>query len=70
MTNREKLNSMTNEEIAEKLCYLVELVADAAGHDAAGCLYCPVSKLCRYGKPGFIEYLEKEAEETKDAQKV
>lgn len=69
MNNREKLNSMTNKEIAEKLCYLVELVADAMDHDD-GCNYCPVRKLCRYGKAGFIEYLEQKAEESADAEKV
>ena len=69
MNNREKLNSMSDKEIAEKLCYLVELVADAMDHED-GCNYCPVRKLCRYGKAGFIEYLEKEAEDTTDAQKI
>ena len=68
MTNREKLNFMSDKEIAEKLCYLVELVADAAGHDAEGCNFCPVRKLCRYGKAGFISWLEQE--ENEDAQKV
>lgn len=69
MNNREKLNSMTNEEIAEKLCYLVELVADALDHED-GCNFCPVKKLCRYGKAGFIEYLEQNAEDSTNAQKV
>ena len=68
MSNREKLNSMSDKEIAEKLCYLVELVADATGHDGEGCDFCPVKKLCRYGKAGFISWLEQE--ETKDAKEV
>ena len=65
MNNREKLNSMSDKEIAEKLCYLVELVADAACHDGEGCNFCPVRKLCRYGKAGFIEYLEQKAEDSR-----
>ena len=60
MNNREKLNSMSDKEIAEQLCYLVESVASALDHDD-GCNYCPANKLCRRGKAGFIEYLEQEA---------
>lgn len=70
MTNREKLNSMTDKELShEVLCYIVELVAGALDHDDA-CKYCPVTKICRQGKSGFISWLEQKAEETKDAQKV
>lgn len=64
MNNREKLNYMSNEGIAAKLCYLVDLVADATGHDAEGCSFCPVRKLCRIGKAGFISWLEQKAEDS------
>lgn len=61
MNNREKLNAMTNKELAEQLCYLVELVATALDHDFA-CSYCPVNELCRRGENGFIKYLETEVD--------
>ena len=61
MNNREKLNAMTNEEIAAQLCNLVEFVASALDHDCA-CAYCPANKLCSRGNNGFLALLNQEAE--------
>ncbi len=70
MNNREKLNSMSDKELShEVLCYIVELVAGALDHDNA-CKYCPVTKICRKGKNGFISWLEQDTEDFKDAKEI
>ena len=56
MTNREKINNMSNQEIAEILCN---------AHDF-GCSSCPAYNLCEFNgitANGFIKWLESEAEE-------
>lgn len=55
MTNREKINNMTNQEIAEYIC---------SSYADCGC--CPGYNYCnKNGKPanGVVKWLEAEAEE-------
>lgn len=60
MTNRDNLNSMTNEELAELFCNAIDEFAGRA--DVHTCDYCPVRSLCKKGHNGFLAWLEKEAE--------
>ena len=62
MKNREHLNSLTNEELAEKLCDFVNDIADRADIDDM-CKLCPVKKQCRRGHNGFAAWLSQEAKE-------
>lgn len=62
MNNRENLNSMTNEELAEKLCDFINAVADKADIDDM-CKLCPVNKHCRKGHNGFVAWLGQEAQD-------
>ena len=64
MNNREKLNALTNEELAEKLCDFVNDIADRADIDDM-CKLCTVNKQCRRGHNGFVAWLSQEA--TQDA---
>lgn len=66
MNNREKLNSMTNEELAKQFCNAIMGEVERE-FDGDICKICPFTKLCSYGHPGFLAWLEQEAEETKDA---
>lgn len=55
MTNREKLNNMSNEELAQFLGYITE------------CEFCPTADTCTSGENGrcddsFCKWLESEAE--------
>lgn len=58
MKNKEALRAMTDEELANFLCNLVEIVADKA--DKSVCDFCPVADMCERGKNGFIPWLESE----------
>lgn len=51
MTNREKINRMTNQEMADYLCKNTQ------------CWKCPAGKYCSLGHTGYIDWLEAEAEE-------
>ncbi len=51
MTNREKINRMTNQEMADYLCKNTQ------------CWECPAGKYCSLGHTGYIDWLEAEAEE-------
>lgn len=55
MTKREKLKSMTDEELAKELCYLIEMASDRA--DVDQCEICPVTKICKRGRCGFLAWL-------------
>lgn len=62
MKNRDKLNSMTDKELADFFCEAMEIVADKADIDL--CDICPVNSICKKGHNGFLAWLEKEAEDT------
>lgn len=62
MTNRDKLMAMTDEELSEFLCGQMENIQDKTKEDDWCCDICPVGKLCKKGKNGFLAWLEKEAE--------
>ena len=62
MNNREKINSMTDEELAEKLCDLINDIADKVDKDDM-CDLCPVNKNCRKGNNGFVAWLSQEAKD-------
>lgn len=62
MKNREKLNHMSDEELAKKLCDFINDIADNADIDDM-CKLCPVNKNCRKGHNGFVAWLNQEAEE-------
>ena len=63
MTNREKLNAMTDQELADLLCSTMEKIADKTTDDNDWCCdLCPVTKICDKKQNGFLRWLEKEAE--------
>jgi hypothetical protein len=63
MKNREKLNSMTNEELADLFCETMEKIIDKSDTVTQDlCDICPVKHLCKMGNNGFLVWLEKEAE--------
>lgn len=59
MTNRERLNSLTDEEIAKSLCYLVQEVTERMDYDYP-CTYCPVKDICSRDNNGFKVWLNQE----------
>ena len=67
MTNRERLNSLTDEEIAKSLCYLVQEVLERVDIMAC-CKFCPVRAICSQEENGFKVWLNQE--ETKDDKKI
>lgn len=69
MNNREKINAMTNEDLAKLFCNEIMGELDREC-DFDTCKICPFTKLCSYGHPGFLAWLEQEAEENSNAQKV
>lgn len=60
MTNRDRLNQMTNEELSELFCNTLEQAVEKADVDV--CDICPVKELCKKGYNGFLACLNKEAE--------
>lgn len=62
MKNREKLNQMSDEELAEKVCDFINAVAEKADIDDM-CDICPFNKLCSHGHPGVAVWLGQEAED-------
>lgn len=60
MTNREKLQHMTDRELADFLCGIVEDMVDKTDIDT--CDICPVRNLCGKGHNGFIDWFNKEVE--------
>jgi hypothetical protein len=65
MTNREKLNQMTDEELSSFFCDAMEEIAAIIGASVWSCDICPVGDLCRHrnGPKGFNAWLSQEAEE-------
>lgn len=61
MKNREKINSMTDKQLAEELCTLVETIATNA-EVVFCCDICPVKKNCEDGCNGFQKFLALETE--------
>ncbi len=61
MNNRDKLNAMTDEELAAFFCEAMEKIADKT-KDECCCDICPVSNICKKGHNGFLAWLRKEAE--------
>lgn len=53
MTNREKLNAMTNEELSKFLCGLM---------NADDCDTCPAQEYCKIGRNGFLAWLKADTE--------
>lgn len=64
MKNREKLNAMTNEELASFLCDVMEKIADETEEDI--CEICPVSDYCGKGHNGFFNWLDEEGGSSND----
>lgn len=62
MTNREKLNAMSDQALAVFFCETMEQIAKKTKEDDWCCDICPVSKLCQKKKNGFLAWLRKEAE--------
>ena len=62
MTNRDKINSMTDKELGVFFCKTMEDIADKTKDDDWCCDICPASKLCKKKRNGFLDWLEKEAE--------
>ena len=62
MTNRDKLNSMTNEELSELFCKAMEDIAEKTEDGDWCCDLCPVTNICKAKYNGFLAWLEKEAE--------
>ncbi len=63
MKNRDRLNAMSDEELATFLCDVIEKIA-ANTPDKFVCDICPASELCRKGHNGILAWLnqnEKEA---------
>lgn len=54
MTNFEKIQGMTLEELANFLCRFVDVEVDE-------CPHCPAWKYCKIGRNGFNDWLESEA---------
>ena len=65
MNNREKLSKMSNEELANFFCSLIEdEFSEAADKlDLDFCDLCPFQKGCRTGHIGVLTYLESEVSE-------
>ena len=63
MTNRDKLNSMTNEELSELFCRTMEKIQDKTKDDDWCCDICPFGNKCKAKDNGFLAWLEKEVEE-------
>ena len=62
MNNRDKLNSMTDEELSEFLCGTMESIQKKTRENDWCCDICPASKYCKKGKNGFITWLKRKAE--------
>lgn len=69
MTNREKLNAMTDEELQNFFCDKIEWLHEHSEVDYDMCEPCPFKKYCRYKHNGFLHWLEMEAEED-DAEEI
>lgn len=67
MNNREKLNSMSDKDLAGLFCEAMEKIADKVDSDHDDmCTICPVRPMCRKGSNGFLNWLQEDAEEPKE----
>ena len=60
MTNRDKLNAMTDEELSELLCKAMENIAENTKDDDWCCDICPMGNKCKAKYNGFLAWLRKE----------
>lgn len=72
MTNREKLNQMSDEDIGYRLCSLISNVianvekkctAHRSHYVPEACDVCPMASRCGVGKNGFTVWLNEEAQD-------
>jgi hypothetical protein len=63
MTNRDRFNSMSNDELGHFFCQAMEIIGDNTENGLC-CSICPVEHLCKKGKNGFITWLENEESKT------
>lgn len=63
MTNRDKLIAMSDEELSDFLCAQMENIQGKTKEDDWCCDICPVSRLCKKKRNGFLTWLKGEAEE-------
>lgn len=61
MKNGDRLRNMTDEELSDLFCGAMEKIG--ADEDLDCCLICPLTSLCRKGRNGFVEWLNKESED-------
>ena len=67
MTNREKLNAMTNEELSDLFCKMMEKIAENSVEvDDWCCNLCPFTKKCEWGHPAILAYLNEEADDAEN----
>ena len=55
MTNREKLNAMTDRQLVDLFCSAMEKIADKTNGKDWCCDICPVSNLCKGKNNGFLK---------------
>ena len=56
MTVRERINALSDEELATELCNMVEATIEAVAtnfNEDFSCEFCPVTNLCKRGHIGF-----------------
>lgn len=63
MTNRDRINAMSNEELADLFCRTMEDIADKTKEKDWCCDICPVFKICKARHNGFLAWLEQNASE-------
>ena len=63
MTNREKINQMSNGDLAGLFCEAMEKISEKVDIDM--CEFCPVRDMCFKGSNGFLRWLDMEAAEDK-----
>lgn len=67
MTNYERIQSMSSEELGRYFCEAMEIVADNTENSFC-CSICPMEKMCQKGKNGFITWLN--SEEPKPIERI
>ena len=61
MTQREYMQTASDEDLADLLCYVITNTLERADADIDTCKACPASRWCRKGHNGFIDWLKEEA---------
>lgn len=62
MTNRDRITTMSNDELGRYFCESMEIIGERT-EEGFSCSICPVEHLCKKGQNGFITWLNKETEE-------